>query len=422
MKRKSQNMIKYLIKRILFMVPMLIAVLIFTWLLSHMMSVNPVANKIGFSLDPDVYEAELRRIGYYDPWYVQLGIYLQNFFTGDWGTSYIVLPDKPVLEIIATIFPKTIELMIFPIVIVPIIAVKLGVLSAKNKNKSKDIFIRLIAILGAGFPVFWIATLLQRFVGISLSRFTYGGIAIEVVYSNSPDLVGPPTDNFPPVMNNLFSFLFFLLFILGIILLYKNFNKFRDSKRNKNLIYTILGSLMVIISLVPIILLVIAFFENSYGTGFRIIDSFLYNNQIYLWDTLIHLLLPVISITFVSLAGITRLTRSSMLEVMDQDYIRTARAKGVLEKDVINKHALRNALLPTSNLIIGGTASALLGSLFIEVTFNYRGFGYYMVDAIFKGDFLVINGLLVFATIIILTGTLVADVMYTIIDPRIIYR
>jgi len=111
-----------------------------------------------------------------------------------------------------------------------------------------------------------------------------------------------------------------------------------------------------------------------------------------------------------------------MLDVLDQDYIRTARAKGVIEKDVINKHALRNALLPTSNLIIGGTATALLGSFFIEVTFTYKGFGYYMVESIFLGDYLVINGLLVFATIILLTGTLVADVMYTIIDPRITYR
>jgi len=347
MKRKSQNMIKYVIKRVLFMVPMLIMVLIFTWLLSHMMSVNPVVNKIGFTLDPAVYERELRRIGYYDPWYIQLGIYLRNFFIGNWGESYIVLPDKSVIEIIGIIFPRTIELMIFPIVIVPIIAVKLGVLSAKNKNTSKDVVIRLIAIIGAGFPVFWIATLLQRFVGIIIRNFTYGAINIEVVFSNSPSIPSPV----PP-------------------------------------------------------------------GGF----SFLYNDQAYLWDTLIHLLLPVISMTFVSLAGITRLTRSSMLEVMDQDYIRTARAKGVLEKDVINKHALRNALLPTSNLIIGGTASALLGSLFVEVTFNYRGFGYYMVQAIFTGDYLVINGLLVFATIIILSGTLTADVMYTIIDPRIVYR
>ena len=92
-------------------------------------------------------------------------------------------------------------------------------------------------------------------------------------------------------------------------------------------------------------------------TGFRIIDSILYNNQIYLFDTLVHLILPGICITFVSLAAITRQTRSSMLDVLDQDYIRTARAKGVLERDVINKHAIRNSLIPVSNLIVGGVAS-----------------------------------------------------------------
>ena len=355
MKRKSQSMIKYIIKRIIIMVPMLIAVLIFTWLLSHMMSVNPITNKIGFTLDPDVYRRELRRLGFYDPWYIKLGNYLRNFFTGQWGESYIVSPSKQVVDIIADVFPKTIELMIFSIVIVPIIAVKLGVLSAKNKNKGKDVIIRFAAILGAGFPVFWVATLLQRFVGIGIRNFTYGVIDIEVVFSNSPGLTEPV----PP---------------------------------------------------------------GGFSTGFRIIDSFLYNDPIYLWDTLIHLLLPVICMTIVSLAGITRLTRSTMLEVMDQDYIRTARAKGVLERDVINRHALRNALLPTSNLIIGGTAAALLGSLFVEVTFNYRGFGWHMVQAIFTGDYLVINGLLVFSVIIILIGTLVTDVMYTIIDPRIVYR
>jgi len=111
-----------------------------------------------------------------------------------------------------------------------------------------------------------------------------------------------------------------------------------------------------------------------------------------------------------------------MLDVLDQDYIRTARAKGVQEKVVINKHALRNALIPTSNLIISGISSVLLGSLFIEVTFNYSGFGFWMLNSILQGDFLVINGLLVFSSLVVMAGTLLADVMYTIIDPRITYR
>jgi len=355
MAKQPKNMIKYIIKRILMMIPMLILVLTICWVLSYLMVeqnlVNPVAGRLGDTLDPDIIEAELQRIGYYDPWYVQLATYFMNFFTGKWGSSYIIIRDKPVIDLISEIFPRTIELMIIPIILSPILAVKLGVASATHKDKIKDVGVRTVAILGAGFPIFWIADLLQRFFGYYISNFTYGSFDIPAFFANTPGLKNPP----------------------------------------------------------PLI------------TGFRIIDSILADNQIYLWDTIVHLILPAMCITFVSLASMTRQTRSSMLDVLNQDYIRTARAKGVLEQDVINKHAIRNALLPVSNLIVAGTATALLGSFFIEVVFNYKGYGYYMVISIISGDYLVTLGLLVFAAIIILSGTLIADVLYTIIDPRITY-
>ncbi len=161
---------------------------------------------------------------------------------------------------------------------------------------------------------------------------------------------------------------------------------------------------------------------GGFRTGFRIIDAIIYNDQAFLWDTVSHLILPGICMVFVSLAGITRLTRSSMLEILDSDYIRTARAKGVKEDVVIQKHALRNALIPTSNLIIMSTAGSILGSLFIEMSFHYKGFGWWFLDAVYQGDYLVINGLMVFSIIITLVGLLVTDVMYTIIDPRITYN
>ncbi|NHJ19340.1 MAG: ABC transporter permease [Candidatus Lokiarchaeota archaeon] len=356
MAKQPKNMIKYIIKRILMMIPMLFLVLTVSWLISKVMVelnlVSPVAGRLGDTLDPDIIDAELRRIGYYDPWYIQLAVYFKNFFTGNWGTSYLIIRDKPVIDFISEIFPRTIELMIIPIILSPIIAVKLGISSATHKDKIKDVGVRTIAILGAGFPIFWIADMLQRIFGFYLSNFTYSSFDIPAFFANSPGLKNPP------------------------------------------------------ISI----------------TGFRLIDSILGNNQVYLWDTIVHLILPAICITFVSLASMTRQTRSSMLDVLNQDYIRTARAKGVLEHDVINNHAIRNALLPVSNLIVGGTATALLGSFFIEVTFNYKGYGYYMVSSILTGDYLVTLGLLVFATIIILSGTLIADVLYTIIDPRIVYR
>ena len=355
MARQTQNMIKYIIKRILLMVPILIAVLIITFILSRFMDIFPVIYKVGFNKDWDelqrMIEREERRMGFDKPLFIQLLMYLGNFFTGNWGDSYIVQEETPVIKVIGSIFPKTIELMIIPIIVVPIIAVKLGIVSAKNKDKKKDNVIRLISVLGVGFPVFFIGNVLQIFLGKILYYFTYGEFDMEIIYSNTP-----------------------------------GFNM-----------------------------------KGHYYTGFRIIDSILNNDQIFLMDTLLHLIVPVICISFVSLAGITRQTRSSMLDVLQQDYIRTARAKGVLEKDVINKHSLRNALIPTSNLIIGGITNALLGSIFIEIVFNYLGFGYYFIRSIFLGDYLLINGFLVFSCLIVITGTLIADVMYTIIDPRIIY-
>ena len=352
---QTKNMALYIVKRVLFMVPMLFLVLIITFILSRMMFGDPVLNKLGLLPDPEIIEAERRRMGYDKPLLIQLVVYLSNFFTGNWGTSYIVSEGEPVLQIIGKIFPKTIELVIIPILIIPIIGVKMGVISAKNKDKAKDTIIRGIAILGTCIPVFWLATMLQYFVGHYVSIYTYGELNLEIMFPNSVTFKYP-NSSWP------------------------------------------------------------------FNTGFRIIDGILFNDQALIQDTLLHLILPMLCMTLVSLAGITRQTRASMLDVLEQDYIRTARAKGCLEKKVINKHALRNALIPTSNLIIGGTAARLTGALFLEIAFSYTGMGFYMVFAIQLGDYVLINGILVFTALIILSGTLIADVMYTIIDPRITYK
>jgi len=427
MARKQTNMIKYIVKRTLMIIPMLFAVLIITFLLSQMMSVDPNMGMVNLRMEPEDFARELERTGFMDPLYIKLGKYLVNFFKGDWGKSYLVMKGTPVLDMINAIWPKTIELMLIPIVIVPIIAIKLGVTSAKHKNKNRDLIIRTIAILGAGFPVFFIAKFIQM-IFFDLRNYTYGSIDIPLLYSNATSYIGyNPASSIPPPSLYTLSFFAVLVFaIVLIILLYKRVIKFKGMDHNqdksKHLIYIIITSILLITCLISLIFFINILYLTSYGTGFRIIDGILYNDQQYLWDTISHLILPVICMCFTSLAEITRQTRSSMLDVMDQDYIRTARAKGVEEKTVLNKHALRNALIPTSNLIIGGTASALLGSLFVEVAFNYTGLGYFTISAIRNGDLFVIQGILVFSTIIILVGTLVADIMYTIIDPRITYN
>ena len=336
------------------MIPMLLIALIATWILSNMMTVDPILNRVGF-VDPVVLESERQRVGYYDPWFVKLALYLRNFFSGDWGESYILKPGKTVLTLISEIFPKTLELMILPTIISPFIAVRLGTTAASNKDKKRDSTIRFISIIGAAFPVFWFANVLQIGFGVYIFDYTSSQLDIPIMLTNTPGLSNPgPIDGF--------------------------------------------------------------------RTNFRIIDAIIYNDQVFLWDTILHLILPTICMTFIGLSGLTALTRSNMLEVLDQDYIRTARAKGVEEHAVINKHGLRNALLPASDKIIGGLLGAFLGSFFIETIFAYEGFGYYLLQSVLQGDYLVISGMTVFTIIITLAGTLIADVFYTIIDPRITYK
>ncbi len=136
-------------------------------------------------------------------------------------------------------------------------------------------------------------------------------------------------------------------------------------------------------------------------------------------DALMHLVLPVTSLTLLLTAGIARYMRGSMLEVVRQDFIRTARAKGLPERSVIFKHALRNALLPIITLL--GLYIPLLfsGTVFIEYVFAWPGMGKTIVDAIGTRDYpLVMGGSLLFATMVVL-GNLLADILYAVVDPRI---
>ncbi len=138
-------------------------------------------------------------------------------------------------------------------------------------------------------------------------------------------------------------------------------------------------------------------------------------------DRLVHLILPVLTLSLVMAAGIARYTRGQMLEVIRQDYIRTARAKGLPERIVTFKHALRNSLLPVITLL--GLYLPLLfsGSVFVEVIFSWPGMGRVIVDAIFQRDYpLVMATSFIFALVVVL-GSLVADILYAAADPRIRY-
>lgn len=136
-------------------------------------------------------------------------------------------------------------------------------------------------------------------------------------------------------------------------------------------------------------------------------------------DRIWHLILPVSVLTLVSLTGWSRFIRSSMLEVLRQDYVRTARAKGLIERVVISKHALRNALIPFVTLVVGIIPALFGGAVITETIFSWPGLGRLFVDALGASDYPVSMAILLISTVLILFSFLLADILYTAVDPRI---
>lgn len=136
-------------------------------------------------------------------------------------------------------------------------------------------------------------------------------------------------------------------------------------------------------------------------------------------DRIVHLILPVTVLTLLYLAGWSRFMRSSMLEVLRQDYVRTARAKGLLERVVIAKHATRNALIPLITIVVFQIPGIFSGAILTETIFNYPGMGRLFIDALGRDDWPIVMAILFITAILVVFATLVGDILYTVVDPRI---
>jgi len=156
-------------------------------------------------------------------------------------------------------------------------------------------------------------------------------------------------------------------------------------------------------------------------TSFYVLDSIVQGRWDVLWNVIKHLILPGIALGTIPLAIIVRMTRSSMLEVLGQDYIRTARAKGVENRAVINKHALRNALLPVITVIGLSFGQLLSGAILTETVFAWPGIGRFVYDAISSRDYPIIQGGVLFIAVIFVIVNMLVDFSYAFIDPRIQY-
>ena len=157
-------------------------------------------------------------------------------------------------------------------------------------------------------------------------------------------------------------------------------------------------------------------------TGFMVFDSIITGNFQALISTLRHLILPAIALGTIPMAIIARVTRSSMLEVLRQDFIRTERAKGLSERVVIYKHAVRNAMVPVVTVIGLNFGLLLAGAILTETVFSWPGVGRLVVEAVYERDYPLVIGCILIFSIIFVIVNLLTDIMYTYIDPRIHYE
>lgn len=165
-----------------------------------------------------------------------------------------------------------------------------------------------------------------------------------------------------------------------------------------------------------------SFGDPPFVTGFRLIDCILANEQLLFWDTLKHYFLPFSLMILFGLGGLSRMTRSSMLDILQNDYIRTARAKGCSEKTVIEKHAFKNAAVPLVTFIGFSIGGSITGAAFIEQIFNFNGLGQGMLAALNNGDYWVLNGIVIVTAFVMLITSLVVDISYVLLDPRISFN
>ncbi|MHA1612986.1 MAG: ABC transporter permease [Promethearchaeota archaeon] len=342
------SLLKYSLRRILALIPILLGVMFLTFWLVREMPSDPWMLMLGESNITDsklaYVELQKQKWGAYENIFVQFFIYMKNIFQGDWGISLVVQKNVPVWEVIGSRFPRTLEITILAISFSTLIGIQAGIFSAVHRNEWSDTIIRFFALIGVAIPVFWLGMILQYIFTIRLDWL--------------------PTT------------------------LYQNARYLR--------------------------------YESDI-TGLRLLDSLLKGDYKIFWDTVQHLILPVFCLSFISLAGITRQTRSSMLEVLELDYIRTARAKGCSEHQVIYKHAWKNAQITTITIVGLSFAGLLGGAVLTETTFQLSGMGMLAIAAINAQDYFLINASVFMMTIIFVLANLITDILYGIVDPRIRY-
>ncbi len=355
-------MIQFLTRRLLLLLPVLIGILLVTFAIVRLIPGDPCVTMLGERATPAKCEAFLERYGLNESIAVQFGKYMVNMATGDFGLS--IRFTRPVVDIIAERLPLTIELTIGAMMFSTFFGVLFGVISAIKRNTIIDTLTMIGANIGVSMPVFWLGLMMAYFFALILK--------------DTPFAL-PPSGRFSS----------------GISLV--NLARYWELKE-----------------LSGFTKFLVDFSSNS-----LLINCIVTGEWKPFWDGIKHLILPSMAVGTIPMAVIARMTRSSLLEVMGLDYVRTARAKGLIERVVISKHAMSNAMIPIVTIIGIETGALLSGAVLTETVFALPGVGTQLVASILARDYPVVQGFVLVIAMIFVVMNLIVDLSYAYLDPRI---
>jgi ABC-type dipeptide/oligopeptide/nickel transport system permease component len=308
-------MARFILKRFLQLIPILLGVATVTFLIMYVIPSDPVLSLVGERYDAETLDRLREQIGLNEPLPIRYLNYLMDTVRLDLGRSFIT--GKPVIDSIREYFPRTLLLAASAMFLAVVAGLVIGVISALERFRWLGRFLMITSLVGVSIPVFWLGLLLIYLFSIQLSLL-------------------------PP---------------------------------------------------------------SGYGGG-----------------SLRYLILPAVTLSFASMATVARVSRSAFHDISSEDFARTARAKGLNEFKVYGKHLFRNALIPVITIVGTDFGSYLSGSVLTESIFGWPGLGRFIVRAILRRDFPVIQGSVLFMAVLFIMVNLAVDISYGIVDPRIRLR
>jgi peptide/nickel transport system permease protein len=348
---------RFLLRRFISSIPVIIGILALVFALARMIPGDPCRAALGERATDEICNAYNERYGLNDPIYVQFAIYLGDVLTGDLGESFRF--GVPVTDLLIQRLPTTIELAAAALFIAVTVGIPLGIVSAYRHNTKTDVATMIGANIGVAMPVFWLGLMLQY---------------VFAVFLRDTPLALPPSGKLDA---GLIPIPFYEAWGLPV----NGFMEFLSE-------FTIMNAL-------------VTFQWEIFQSAF------------------LHLILPALALATIPMAIVARMTRSSLLDVLGLDYIRTARAKGLRERLVVLKHGLRNAMLPVVTIIGLSFGLLLGGAILTETIFNLAGVGKTLFDAITSRDYTVVQGFTLVVAISFVVVNLIVDLIYTYLDPRV---